>query len=129
MLSPCYLGCGDQPKSLITRIMLSSDNFVTSFTAMTLSLRAHHKFGYIIGTNEKPTGAKQLYDRNTVHTMMVSWLLRSIDSKLASTILFYHNAKELWTYLEKRFCIANGPHIQQLRACSLSASRSSSFQQ
>ncbi|KAL2906542.1 50S ribosomal protein L5 [Bienertia sinuspersici] len=48
--------------------------------------------------------------------MLVSWILQSIDPKLAESIPFHDDAKRLWEYLERRFCVANGPRIQQLRA-------------
>lgn len=48
--------------------------------------------------------------------MLVSWILRSMDPKLAASIPYHVEAKPLWDYLEKRFCVANGPRLQQLRA-------------
>ena len=51
----------------------------------------------------------------TVNSMVVPWILRSIDGKLAGAISYHVEAKPLWDYLEKRFCVANGPRLQQLR--------------
>ncbi|KAA8515507.1 hypothetical protein F0562_018882 [Nyssa sinensis] len=48
--------------------------------------------------------------------MLVSWITRTLDPKLAASIPFHDEAKRLWDYLEKRFCVANGPRLQQLRA-------------
>ncbi|KAL2896320.1 Transcription factor BYE1, partial [Bienertia sinuspersici] len=47
---------------------------------------------------------------------LVYWILRTIDPKIIDSIPFHDDARRLWSYLEKRFCIANGPRIQQLRA-------------
>lgn len=52
----------------------------------------------------------------TVNSMLVSWILRSIDPRLVGTIPLHEEAKRLWEYLEKCFCVANGPRLQQLRA-------------
>ncbi|KAL2931524.1 Retrovirus-related Pol polyprotein from transposon RE1 [Bienertia sinuspersici] len=81
-----------------------------------LSLKARRKFVFIDGTLAKPTDVKALLDWETVHSMLVSWILRSIDPKLTESIPFHDDAQRLWEYLERRFCVANGPRIQQLRA-------------
>ncbi|KAL2905869.1 Retrovirus-related Pol polyprotein from transposon RE1 [Bienertia sinuspersici] len=83
---------------------------------MTLSVKARRKFAFIDGTLAKPKDSKTLLDWDTVNLMIVSRILRSIDPKLVESIPYHDNAKQLWDYLEKRFCIANGPRIQQLRA-------------
>uniref|UniRef100_A0A803N6W8 Retrotransposon gag domain-containing protein n=1 Tax=Chenopodium quinoa TaxID=63459 RepID=A0A803N6W8_CHEQI len=38
-----------------------------------------------------------------------------MDSKVAASIPYFEKAKRLWDYLEKCFCISNGPSLQQLR--------------
>ncbi|KAL2931658.1 Retrovirus-related Pol polyprotein from transposon RE1 [Bienertia sinuspersici] len=114
--SPYYLGSGDQPGNSITHVLFKNDNYVAWSRAITLSLKARRKFVFIDGSLPKPTDAKTLLDWETVHSMLVSWILRSIDPKLAESIPFHDDAKLLWKYLERHFCVANGPRIQQLRA-------------
>ncbi|KAL2930792.1 Retrovirus-related Pol polyprotein from transposon RE1 [Bienertia sinuspersici] len=48
--------------------------------------------------------------------MLVSWILRAVDPKLATTIPYFEEAKKIWDYLEKRYCISSGRRLQQLRA-------------
>lgn len=48
--------------------------------------------------------------------MIASWLLRSMEPRIAASIPFHENAKDLWEYLEQRFCVANGPRVQQIKA-------------
>lgn len=48
--------------------------------------------------------------------MLVSWILWSVDAKLAASIPYFEEAQRLWDYLEKRFCVASGPRLQQLRS-------------
>ncbi|KAL2933389.1 Retrovirus-related Pol polyprotein from transposon RE1 [Bienertia sinuspersici] len=114
--SPYYIGSGDQPGNLITHVILKSDNYVAWSRAITLSLKARRKFVFIDGTIAKPTDKNALLDWDTVHSMLVSWIPRSTDSTLVASIPFHDDAKKLWDYLERRFCVANGPRIQQLRA-------------
>ncbi|XP_021746663.1 uncharacterized protein LOC110712507 [Chenopodium quinoa] len=49
--------------------------------------------------------------------MLVSWILRAIDPKVAASIPYFEEAKKLWDYLEKRFCEASGPRLEQLLTC------------
>lgn len=114
--SPYYLGSGDQPGNVITHVIFTGENYVSWATAMTLSLRARRKYGFIDGSIPKPSDAQGLLDWDTVHSMIVSWMLRSMDAKIAGTIPMHENCKELWDYLARRFCVANGPRIQQLKA-------------
>ncbi|XP_021716850.1 uncharacterized protein LOC110684715 [Chenopodium quinoa] len=59
--------------------------------------------------------------------MLNSWLLRSIDPKLAATIPYFEEAKRLWDYLEKQFSEVNGLGIQQLRVVITSCKQSASM--
>ncbi|XP_057518062.1 uncharacterized protein LOC130798985 [Amaranthus tricolor] len=73
-------------------------------------------FIFIDCTLSKPTESAELFDWETVHCMIVSWVLRSIDPRIVDSIPFHDDARRLWLYVEKQFCIANGPRVQQLRA-------------
>ncbi|KAJ8623102.1 hypothetical protein MRB53_031631 [Persea americana] len=113
--SPYYLGSGDQPGNMITHVILSNDNYIAWARAIKLSLKARRKFVFVDGTFTKPTEKKKQLDWDTVNSMIVSWIMRTLDPKLAASIPFHDEAKRLWDYLEKRFCVANGPRLQQLR--------------
>ena len=114
--SPFYLASGDQPGNVITHITFTGDNYVSWARAMTISLRARRKFGFVEGKIPKPTDPMGELDWDTVQSMIVSWILRTMDSKISATVPLHENARDLWVYLERRFCVANGPRIQQIKA-------------
>ncbi|CAH9057894.1 unnamed protein product [Cuscuta epithymum] len=114
--SPYYLGSGDQPGNVITHVIFKGDNYVAWSRAITLSLKARRKFVFVDGTEKKPTGAANLLNWETANSMVVSWLLRSMEPNVAASIPFHDEARALWVYLEKRFSVSNGPRLQQLRA-------------
>ncbi|KAL2923911.1 Retrovirus-related Pol polyprotein from transposon RE1 [Bienertia sinuspersici] len=114
--SPYYLGTGDQPGNLISHTIFTGDNYISWSRALTLSLKALRKFGFVDGSIVKPTSASELLDWDTVNSMIVSWINRTLDPKIVSSIPFHDSARTLWLYLEKRYCVANGPRLQQLRA-------------
>ncbi|KAL2904470.1 Retrovirus-related Pol polyprotein from transposon RE1 [Bienertia sinuspersici] len=114
--SPYYLGTGDQPRNIISHFVLKGDNYVSWARALTLSLKARRKFGFVDGTISNPTDSTKLLNWETVNSMLVSWILRTLDPKVAASLPFHDSAQALWLYLQKRYCVANGPRLQQLRA-------------
>ncbi|XP_021742499.1 uncharacterized protein LOC110708630 [Chenopodium quinoa] len=114
--SPFYPGSGDQPGNLISHVILKGDNYLAWSRAITLSLKSRRKFGFVDGTINKPAEKKKLLDWETVNSMLVSWVLRAIEPKIAASIPYFEEVKKLWDYLEKRFCESSGPRLQQLRA-------------
>jgi len=81
------------------------------------SLRARQQFRFIDGSIEKPDdAAPEIDDLWTVNSMIVSWILKTIEQKLRSKITYRENVKELRDDVEQRFSISNGPHIQQLKS-------------
>ncbi|CAO2824708.1 unnamed protein product [Amaranthus hypochondriacus] len=110
--SPYYLASGDQPGNLITHVPLRGDNYLQWSRAMTLALKARRKFGFIDGTITQPSEKKQFLDWETNNSMLVSWMLRSMEPKVASSLPYYDNAKQLWNALAKKYRIANGPKLQ-----------------
>ncbi|XP_056691007.1 uncharacterized protein [Spinacia oleracea] len=110
--SPYYLSSGDQPGIIITHVLLrGGNNYMAWARAMQLSLQSRRKFVFVNGTITQPTEKKKQLDWVTVNSMLVSWMLRSMESKIAASIPFHDNAN----YLAKKYGIANGPRLQQLR--------------
>ncbi|XP_062099863.1 uncharacterized protein LOC133805717 [Humulus lupulus] len=114
--SPYYLGSMDQPGNMITHVILSNDNYIAWARAIKLSLKARRKFVFVDGTITKPVEKKKQLDWETVNSMLVSWITRTLDPKLAASIPFHDEAKRLWDYLEKHFCVAND-RLKPLHAC------------
>ena len=80
-------------------------------------LRARCKWGFVEGIVKKPNEeSPEMEDWWTVQSMVVSWILNTIESSLRSTISYMENAKELWDDIKERFSVANGPRIQQLKS-------------
>lgn len=60
--SPYYLGSGDQPGNIITHVIFTGENYMGWARAMTLSLRARRKYGFVDGTIDKPDNTNALLD-------------------------------------------------------------------
>ncbi|CAO2842016.1 unnamed protein product [Amaranthus hypochondriacus] len=101
--SPYYLASGDQPGNLISHVQLRGDNYLAWSRAMTLALKSRRKFVFLDGMITKPTDKKKVLDWETVNPMLVSWMLRSMDLKVASFLPYHENAKHLWDLLAKKY--------------------------
>ncbi|KAL2943033.1 Arginine--tRNA ligase [Bienertia sinuspersici] len=83
--SPYYLSSGDQPGNVITHVVLKGDNYVVRARVLT------------------PEVYKKLLDWGTVYSMLVSWVTRTMDSKIATSLPFFDEAKKHWDFFEKKF--------------------------
>lgn len=114
--SPYFLGSQDNAGNTITHVQLRGENYEEWSRSIRLALRARRKFGFVDGTHMKPTEAEKMDDWLTVQSMIVSWIMHTIEPSLKSTISYYEDAKLLWDDIKDRFCMVNGPRIQQLKA-------------
>ncbi|CAM8974826.1 unnamed protein product [Rhodiola kirilowii] len=110
------LGSNDNPGNLITPVQLKGDNYDEWARAIRTALKAKRKFGFLDGTILIPNDEEKLEDWYTVHSMLVAWLMNTIDPSLRSNLSYYDDARELWTVLKERFCVVNGTRICQLKA-------------
>jgi hypothetical protein len=115
--SPYDLSSHDNPGSIITQVQLRGENYDEWAKAMKTSLRARRKWGFVEGTIQQPKeGSTEMEDWWTVQSMLVSWILNTIEPTLRSTISYMENAKELWEDIKERLSVVNGPRIQQLKS-------------
>ncbi|QHN83429.1 uncharacterized protein DS421_20g704680 [Arachis hypogaea] len=61
-------------------------------------------------------GASNLEDWWTVQSMIVSWILNTIEPSLRLTVAYVENARKLRKDIKERFLAVNGPLIQQLKS-------------
>ncbi|GKD80572.1 retroelement pol polyprotein-like protein, partial [Tanacetum coccineum] len=110
-----YLGLNDNPGNIITQVKLCGPNYEEWARAMKTSLRARRKFGFIDETIKQSTEASELEYWWTVLSMLVSWIMNTIEPSLRIKISYVEEASALWKDIKERFSVANGPRIQQLK--------------
>ncbi|KAH9717743.1 retrotran gag 3 domain-containing protein [Citrus sinensis] len=74
------------------------------------------KFGFVDGSMKEPSKEPELDDWWTVNSMIVSWILNTIEPTLRSTITHTEVAKKLWDDIKERFLVGNGPRVHQLKS-------------
>ena len=74
------LSSNDNPGNLITQVQLRENNYDEWARALRTPLRAKKKFSFIDGTVTKPEDdSDDLEDWWTVNSMLVSWILNTIE--------------------------------------------------
>ena len=106
----------DSPTTVLVSPLLTGDNYGTWVRAMTMALRAKNKLGFVDGTiskldDDEDDGGKW----QRCHDLVGSWVLNSISSELAGSVLYAQSAREVWQDLQERFQQANAPKIYELK--------------
>ncbi|KAJ0105686.1 hypothetical protein Patl1_19560 [Pistacia atlantica] len=96
---------------------LNEDNYSTWCRAMTISLNAKSKLGFIDGTTTMPSATAKPDDYASwkkCNDMILSWILNSFTRDLADSVTFSTTAQEVWEDLQDRFSQSNAPRIFQI---------------
>ncbi|KAH9656136.1 retrovirus-related pol polyprotein from transposon RE1 [Citrus sinensis] len=115
-ISPYYLSTSDNPGNIITQVQLKGDNYDEWARAIRTALRAKKKFGFVDESMKEPAKEPELDDWWTVNSMIVSWILNTIEPTLRSTITHMEVAKKLWDDIKERFSVGNRPRVHQLKS-------------
>ena len=115
--SPYDLNSNDNPGNIITQVQFKGENYEEWARAIRTLLRARRKWAFIEGKITQPNNTSpELEEWWTVQSMLVSWILNTIELGLRSTVSYTKNVASLWQDIKDRFSIANGPRVQQLKA-------------
>ncbi|GJW63852.1 retrovirus-related pol polyprotein from transposon TNT 1-94 [Tanacetum coccineum] len=116
-ISPYDITANDNTGSLITQVELKGENYDEWARSLRTALRARKKFGFVDGTIKQPDDkSPDLEDWWTNNSLIVSWIMNTIEPLLRSTISHIKVAEDLWKDIKERFFMANGPRIHQLKA-------------
>ena len=123
--NPFFLHHGDSPGTMIVSKQLNGENYNTWKRAMLMALSAKNKLSFVNGTLPKPAN---LHDSQGLawtrcNNMVLSWLLNSVSTEIANSIIYIDDASEIWNDLQDRFSQHNGPRIFQLQKSIASMSQ------
>lgn len=119
--SPYFLHPSEGPGVMITAVVFNGKNYDLWEKAVTTALLAKNKLGFIDGTLQKPTpkdddGKAELQAWTMVNSMVSSWLINVIDSKLRTSVAYVETAEGMWQNLKRRYAVASAPRIHQLKS-------------
>ncbi|KAM1114116.1 hypothetical protein TB1_046048 [Malus domestica] len=106
----------DHPNIVLVSKLVEGDNYSTWSRAMRIGLSAKNKIGFVEGTvkSPSPTYAKfPLWQR--CNDMVLAWILNSVHSDIASSIVHNSSVAEAWNDLKERFSQGNDSRIYQIK--------------
>lgn len=114
--SPYHLLNSDHPGLVLVAEPLDGSNYGVWIIAMTTSLEAKNKLGFVDGSIVKPPDDDpyvKIWCR--CNSMIKSWLLNSVAKSIYTSILYFKNASEIWSDLHSRYHKSNLPRLYKLR--------------
>ena len=85
----------------LTNIKLNGDNFLRWSLSVQMYIQGRGKIGYLTGDKTEPpiTDAQHaVWDAE--NSMVMSWLVNSMEEVISANYLGFSTAKEMWTSLE-----------------------------
>lgn len=114
--SPFHLHSSDHPGLVLAPELLDGSNYGTWIIAISTSIEAKNKFGFVDGSINKPDVNDPYYKIwKCCNSMVKSWLLNSVSKKIYTSILYFETASAIWKYLHTRFHKSNLPRLYKLR--------------
>ncbi|KAG7578293.1 Retrotransposon Copia-like N-terminal [Arabidopsis thaliana x Arabidopsis arenosa] len=95
---------------------LTGENYEDWAKHVRNALRTKRKLGFIDGTLEKPTKDDEIEQWEVVNSMLIAWIMNTIEPTLRTSISMVDEAQVLWEDLKLQFSAGNGPRISELRA-------------
>ncbi|RVW70672.1 Retrovirus-related Pol polyprotein from transposon RE1 [Vitis vinifera] len=96
--NPYFLHHSDHPGMVLVSKPLNGDNYSTWCRAMTISLNAKSKLGFIDGTTTMPSATDKPDEHASwkkCNDMILSWILNSLSQDLADSVIFSTTAQEI----------------------------------
>ncbi|KAE8673438.1 Detected protein of unknown function [Hibiscus syriacus] len=91
----------------ITSHKLNGNNFLQWSQSVKLFIRGRGKFSYLSGTNTKPAEEDEESERwEAENSMIMSWLINSMDPSVGRTYLFLPTAHDIWNAVNETILIS-----------------------
>lgn len=78
-----------------------------------IALSARNKIGFVTGKYPQPEPLPTEY-QPWLRCTDISWLLSSLDTQIAKSVLYFNTAKEVWDDLQERFGYTSGTQLYSL---------------
>ncbi|MCH87569.1 hypothetical protein A2U01_0008442, partial [Trifolium medium] len=114
---PYFVHPGDGPTSAVVQPLLTGSNFQSWFRSMKRALGAKMKLEFVDGTLPMPEDdfdpAYRAWHR--CNQLVSSWILNSVSSSIAQSVVFMENTIDIWNDLRERFSQGDLIRISELQ--------------
>jgi len=106
----------DNPNCSLSSEPLTGNNYIQWKRYCEVSLCAKNKMPFVNGDFEKPAADSPLFPLwERCNSMVISWLLHSVDKDIAASILYIPTVAQIWKDLSQRFSFSQGTKIYHLQ--------------
>ena len=100
----------------ITTIRLNGDNYLRWSQSVRMYIRGRGKIGYLIGDKPAPAPEDPTYMTwDAENSMVMTWLVNSMEEDISSNYLCYSTAKELWDNVTQMYSdLGNQSQVYEL---------------
>ena len=114
--SSYHLHSSNPPGLVLVFDPLDGNNYNVWYVAMTMSLEAKNKLGFLDGSIVKPNESDPYFKIwCRCNSMVKSWLLNSVSKKIYTSILYIKHAFDIWKDLHTRSHKSNLPRLYKFR--------------
>ncbi|XP_075092284.1 uncharacterized protein LOC142172539 [Nicotiana tabacum] len=113
---PFYVHPSDSPGTHLVSPPFDGTGFVAWRKSMLVSLSAKNKLGLINGRHDKPSVDSPYYPFwERCNDMVIAWITNSLSRDIATSVLGYDTAREIWLDINERFGQSNGSKFIQIQ--------------
>ncbi|XP_019158012.1 PREDICTED: uncharacterized protein LOC109154739 [Ipomoea nil] len=113
---PLYLHITENPNLILVSPPLSECNYASWSRSMKIALGVKNKFGFVNGDILNPGQGDIKYAVwKRCNDIVWSWILKSVNSTIAESVLYFEFAEDIWKALEKRYSQADPHRIVEIQ--------------
>ena len=114
--SPYFINSFENASLPIVSEKFNGEAFGEWQRSMTIALENKNKLGFVNGTLNKPASTDPNFAAwKRCDAIIISYILRSLDSSIARSVLFLTTSREIWLDLEERYFQTSGPQLYTLQ--------------
>ena len=110
-----YIHPSENSTNPLSSIKFAGNGFTDWKRSVVITLSARNKLGFLNGDYPEPepnTSEHAAWIR--CNDLIISWLLYSLDTQIAKSVLYFKTAYEIWIDLEERFGYTSGAQLYDL---------------
>ncbi|XP_019240220.1 PREDICTED: uncharacterized protein LOC109220215 [Nicotiana attenuata] len=113
---PFYLHPSDYPGTVLVTKQFNGDCFGAWRRGIIIALGAKKKLGFINGSYVQSSPDSPLFEHwEQCNSMIISWILNSLDPDISQSVIYSKSAKSLWDELNQRYGQANGAKMYEVQ--------------
>ncbi|KAL2898914.1 Retrovirus-related Pol polyprotein from transposon TNT 1-94 [Bienertia sinuspersici] len=113
--NPLYLHPSEGSNSINVEKLEGISNYRSWKRSLEICLASKRKLGFVTGLVKKDSkDAVKAEAWETCNNMEISWILASVSDPIWKSIMYVHNAADMWKQLKQRFTVTNGARKYRL---------------